>query len=926
MSFLGPFLARCFSRPISLNRHLIRLIVGGLAPLLIFSIVMMVLFARQEQANRRRGLEDTARALALAVDLEIKASLTNLEALATADPLDFGLVDSFREIVVRIFRTQKSWKSIMLFDTSGRRLFSITKPQGADPGNISPENLTEVLRTRRPVISDYSADDYHERGINIHVPVRRENKIVYVITAAIEPQIFTDILLRQQIPSEWRGTLFDARQITIATTRDGAKYVGQLIGPLLRQTRLEQRDQLLSGTTDDGMRVYAAIAGSQLSRWHVAVVAPSAEVDAIVGRSIGVVVAGALLLLLGVGVALIFARQVSRSIRELSSAAHALGRGELISSPNLSPIAELETLGRAMSRAAELLREREQERDRVENALREQEEFLQRQADLLNLANEAIFAWDLHGRIVFWNRGAEQLYGYSQQDAIGCASQELLSTEYPETQESFDLSLASRGEWAGELTHKTKDGRRIIVESRFKLISDRAGGRVVLECTRDITSRKRTAQRLMIEQAVTRILAESQTMAEACGDLLQTIGEGMGWDLAIFWTLDRNRQALSCLETWHRPATRFAKFIEQSCNLVLARGKDLPGRVWANKESLWVSDIATASDSSRSQCAADEGLHGAFAFPIMLREEILAVAEFVSDKVREEDTELLKIVQTIGSEISQFIERVRAEEALRRSEERLRNQAQELEQQLMASGRLVAVGELTASMAHEFNNPLGIILGFAQGLLSGMDPSEENYRHVQIIAEEAKRCEKLVQEVLEFGRPKSADFALTRIDEIIHKTIDLVKGHAAKNHVETVTTIEEDLPRLYVDAQQVQQVILNLCLNAVDAMPTGGKLTVGAARDSTDRITITVSDTGYGIDAETARKIFQPFFTAKKRRGLGLGLSICDRIVKAHGGRITVNSKPGEGTTFAVLLPLDSNPATKQRTETTTAETQSIDR
>src|SRR4030095_101975 len=117
------------------------------------------------------------------------------------------------------------------------------------------------------------------------------------------------------------------RQITIATTRDGAKYVGQPIGPLLRQTRLEQREQLLSGNTDDGMRAYAAIGGSQLSRWHLGVVAPSAEGDAIVGRSIGVVVAGALLFLLGIGVALIFARQVSRSIRELSSAAHALGRG-----------------------------------------------------------------------------------------------------------------------------------------------------------------------------------------------------------------------------------------------------------------------------------------------------------------------------------------------------------------------------------------------------------------------------------------------------------------------------------------------------------------------------------------------------------------------------------------------------------------------
>jgi PAS domain S-box-containing protein len=920
MSLISSYLARWFSRSISLNRHLIRVIVGGLAPLLIFSIIMMVLFARQEQANRRRGLEDTARALALAVDLEIKASLTNLEALATADPLDFGLVDSFREIAARIFRTQKSWKGIMLFDTSGRRLMSITKPQAADPGDISQENLTEVLRAGRPLISDFSAGDSHERGINIHVPVRREKKIIYVLTAAIEPQIFTDVLMRQQIPREWLGTLFDTRQITIASTRDAEKYVGRPVGPLLPASSLQRSEQFSSASTKDGTRVYAAISRSQLSRWHLALVVPSSELDAIVGRSIGMVAGGGLLLLLvGIGVALIFARQVSRSIGALSSAAHALGRGGLISSPISSPIAELEALGREMGRAAELLHDREKERDRVEDALRKQEEFLQRQADLLNLANEAIFAWDSRGTIIFWNRGAEQLYGYSESEAIGRVNQELLSTEFSETQ-SFAASLADKGEWAGELTHKTKTGRRIIVESRLKLIRDRAGGGVVLECTRDITNRKRTAQRLAMEQAVTRILAESQTMAEACGNLLQTIAESMEWDLALFWTVDRNQQALICLETWHRSAKEFPRFVEHSRKVVLARGNDLPGRVWAQKEPMWLSDMTKASDSSRKQSALDEGLHGAFAFPIMLRDEILAVAEFVGEEIREEDRDLLRMVQTLGSEVGQFIERVRAEEALRRSEERLRDQAQELEQQLMASGRLVAVGELTASMAHEFNNPLGIISGFAQGILGNMDPSEESYRHVQIIAEEAKRCERLVQELLEFGRPKSADFALTKIDEIINKTVDLINSHAAKNNVEIVTTIAQGLPRIYVDAQQLQQVILNLCLNAVDAMPTGGKLTLGAARDSSNRIIITVADTGYGIDPETAPKIFQPFFTAKKRRGLGLGLSICDKIVRAHGGGITVQSQPGKGTTFAVHLPLDKNPAAQKQTEARAAQ------
>jgi len=104
-------------------------------------------------------------------------------------------------------------------------------------------------------------------------------------------------------------------------------------------------------------------------------------------------------------------------------------------------------------------------------------------------------------------------------------------------------------------------------------------------------------------------------------------------------------------------------------------------------------------------------------------------------------------------------------------------------------------------------------------------------------------------------------------------------------------------------------VLLNLCLNAVDAMPGGGVLTLGAARDSENQITLTVSDTGFGIDPENATKIFQPFFTAKKRRGLGLGLSICDRIVRTHGGTITVRSRPGEGATFSVRLPLKKGSA-----------------
>jgi signal transduction histidine kinase len=295
------------------------------------------------------------------------------------------------------------------------------------------------------------------------------------------------------------------------------------------------------------------------------------------------------------------------------------------------------------------------------------------------------------------------------------------------------------------------------------------------------------------------------------------------------------------------------------------------------------------------------------------------VIEFFSTEIPEPDDDLLKMVRAMGDEIGQFVERMRAEAALRHSEDNLRRQAQELEQQLVASGRLVAMGELTASMAHEFNNPLGIIIGFAQGLLEDMDPNEPNYHHIEIIVEEAQRCERIVQELLAFGRPKNTDFVKIDIKEVIDKTLDLVSSLAAKNNVETTKQFSSHLPPIHADPQQLQQVLLNLSLNALEAMLQGGRLTLSAATTSSEELVISVTDTGYGIDADTLPRIFQPFFTAKKRRGLGLGLPICDRIVKSHGGKISVASQQGKGTTFEIHLPLQRKAGPQNGAEASTA-------
>ena len=250
------------------------------------------------------------------------------------------------------------------------------------------------------------------------------------------------------------------------------------------------------------------------------------------------------------------------------------------------------------------------------------------------------------------------------------------------------------------------------------------------------------------------------------------------------------------------------------------------------------------------------------------------------------------------------------------NEERLRQHNRALEQQLIASGRLVSLGEITASMAHEFNNPLGVILGFIEDLLEETDPASPQYAPLRIIEEESKRCEKLIQDLMQFARPGNAQRRQTYIHAVIDTTLHMMESRLYKQKVTLARRLQPDLPSIEADPQQLEQVLINLYLNAIDAMPEGGTLTVAATLNGTDadeKIVITVADTGRGMDPEQAQKIFQPFYTANKKTGLGLGLPICERIVTNHAGRIEVESESGKGTTFKITLPLTA-PAAAQPT------------
>jgi PAS domain S-box-containing protein len=510
--------------------------------------------------------------------------------------------------------------------------------------------------------------------------------------------------------------------------------------------------------------------------------------------------------------------------------------------------------------------------------LKQAEQASQRLAAIVESSGDAIVSKDLNGVIASWNQGAERLFGYTAEETIGKPVTLLIPPERHDEEQSI-LERIRRGESIEhfETVRRRKDGSLLDISLTVSPIRDTKGNIVgASKIARDITRRKRVE--VALRESEQRLRLATQT------------GKLGVWD----WDVVTNRISWSdSLYAIHgvRP-DQFDGTVEGFAALIHPEDQ---GLVSAAIQRTLDKDVPYETEFRA------------------VRPDGVVVWLFTNAAVLRDGG---RPVRMLGATMD-ISERKRTEEALRQNEERLRQQAQELEQQLIMSGRLVSLGEVTASMAHEFNNPLGIIMGFVEDMLSGMDPADPDYRALQIIDEESKRCRQIVKDLMEYARPRSTDFCSTSIAEAIEKTLQLVENRLYKQKVAVEKKLDPDLPRIQADSQQLEQVMVNLYLNAIDAMPEGGKLIVEAKIAQSDSMApvavITVADTGFGIAETDLPKIFQPFFTAKKRRGIGLGLPICQRIVKNHGGRIEVDSEPGKGAIFKIHLPSEQRTTTESQ-------------
>ncbi|MBI4483461.1 MAG: GAF domain-containing protein, partial [Acidobacteria bacterium] len=265
----------------------------------------------------------------------------------------------------------------------------------------------------------------------------------------------------------------------------------------------------------------------------------------------------------------------------------------------------------------------------------------------------------------------------------------------------------------------------------------------------------------------------------------------------------------------------------------------------------------------------------------------------------------IKFLETFAYQASSAIENSRLYKELREKLVvcQLTNQSLiENQEKLLEAERLAAVGKMAAALAHEIRNPLVSIGGFARSLLKDLNAQDPRHEPLSIISSEVQRLESIVNEVLGYARLRKPTMAHGDLNELLRHSLEVVGGALERQEIEVQLETDPALPPVRMDESQMPQVLINILLNAIQAMPDGGTLRVRSLQCD-PFVEIQVSDTGCGIPREIQDRLFQAFFTTKPT-GSGLGLTVASQIIHQHRGSITVESEIGKGSTFTIRLPL----------------------
>jgi len=310
-----------------------------------------------------------------------------------------------------------------------------------------------------------------------------------------------------------------------------------------------------------------------------------------------------------------------------------------------------------------------------------------------------------------------------------------------------------------------------------------------------------------------------------------------------------------------------------------------------------VDNIPTNPRVQYKKEAQEEGIRMMLDVPLSLENNIIGIIRIFFSEERTFSDEEMNFLVSIAEQCALAIEKARLIELHKTRYDNLALQTE----------KLSALGRMAAGIAHEINNPLGGILIYSTNLIKKIPDGSPLKEGMEIIIHETLRCKTIISELLEFSREKEPQKTLTNINEIIKKTVNMLQNEFSLDHINVTTELSDEVPDNFMDQNQIQQVLINLMLNAIEAIRDNGAINIRSSiGPDHKRIRIDISDDGCGISQEHSGKLFEPFFTTKPK-GTGLGLAVSYRIIRNHKGDIRVSSTPGKGSTFTIELPLESD-------------------
>jgi len=512
------------------------------------------------------------------------------------------------------------------------------------------------------------------------------------------------------------------------------------------------------------------------------------------------------------------------------------------------------------------------------------------QARLLDLSHDMIFVRDSRGVISFWNKAAEETYGWTSAEALGKVAHDLLRTAYPCRREAIETAAMDTGRWEGQVVQQTKTGAVLTVDARWALQRD--GELIgVMETHTDVTA----------NEVAHASLVRSERRYRRMFD-----GSRIGI-IEVDWT--KVRIALegapvieNDLVQWLVRNPAFVEYARAQAN-VTDVNPALQKMVGAANSSDLIASIGNIlGDGDRTFL----GALTSFARGEQFHEVETEIVSLDGRRI----PVLLAITFTPGDDSSVLIFVVDITE---------RRQAQNLllaaQSDLAHAARVATLGELTASITHEVNQPIAAIVTSGEAALRWLRRDVPNLEEVAAsinrTVAEGRRASAVVARIRAFLKKAPAQRDVLHLAEIINEASQLVEREFAKDSIVLSIAADADLPPIIGDRVQLQQVLVNLLINAAQAMADRDgprNVTIRAERTDGSGVMVAVSDSGPGIRADDLPRLFQPFFTTKQD-GMGMGLAICRTTVEGLGGRMAAESGPGRGATIRLTLPAIQEPA-----------------